>query len=42
MLGIFQNQPGARGYRRHLSENGHKKGSGIEVMEKALTFVPEL
>lgn len=41
MLGIFQNQPGARGFRRHLSENGHKKGSGIEVMEKALSFVPE-
>ncbi|WP_440054936.1 tRNA dihydrouridine(20/20a) synthase DusA [Pseudoalteromonas sp. T1lg65] len=42
MLGIFQNQPGARGFRRHLSENGHKKGSGIEVMETALGFVPEI
>lgn len=42
MLGIFQNQPGARGFRRHLSENGHKKEAGIEVMEKALSFVPEV
>ncbi|MDK2597455.1 tRNA dihydrouridine(20/20a) synthase DusA [Pseudoalteromonas obscura] len=41
MLGIFQNQPGARGFRRHLSENGHKKEADISVMEKALTFVPE-
>ncbi|ESP91804.1 MULTISPECIES: tRNA dihydrouridine(20/20a) synthase DusA [Pseudoalteromonas] len=41
MLGIFQNQPGARGFRRHLSENGHKKEADIRVMEKALTFVPE-
>ncbi|MCO7188651.1 MULTISPECIES: tRNA dihydrouridine(20/20a) synthase DusA [unclassified Pseudoalteromonas] len=42
MLGIFQNQPGARGFRRHLSENGHGKSADISVMEKALTFVPEL
>ncbi len=41
MLGIFQGMPGARGFRRHLSENGHKKEAGIEVMEKALSFVPE-
>ena len=41
MLGIFQSQPGGRGFRRYLSENGHKKGADIQVMERALAFVPE-
>ncbi|WP_096348918.1 MULTISPECIES: tRNA dihydrouridine(20/20a) synthase DusA [Pseudoalteromonas] len=41
MLGIFQGQPGARGFRRHLSENGHKREADLSVMEKALSFVPE-
>ncbi|CCQ11116.1 tRNA dihydrouridine synthase A [Pseudoalteromonas luteoviolacea B = ATCC 29581] len=41
MLGIFQNQQGARLFRRHLSENGHKKTADIRVMEEALAFVPE-
>ena len=41
MLGIFQGQPGARAYRRHLSENGHKKDAQISLLEEALVFVPE-
>lgn len=41
MLGIFQGQPGARSYRRHLSENGHKKDAQISLLEEALAFVPE-
>jgi tRNA-dihydrouridine synthase A len=41
MLGIFQGQPGARGFRRHLSENGHGKQADLSVMDKALSFVPE-
>ncbi|KGQ41367.1 tRNA dihydrouridine(20/20a) synthase DusA [Gallibacterium anatis] len=39
MLGAFQNQQGARQWRRYLSENAHKTGAGIEVVEKALSFV---
>ncbi|KGQ67143.1 tRNA dihydrouridine(20/20a) synthase DusA [Gallibacterium anatis] len=39
MLGAFQNQRGARQWRRYLSENAHKTGAGIEVVEKALSFV---
>lgn len=39
MLGSFQNCRGARQWRRYLSENAHKQGSGIEVIEKALEFV---
>lgn len=39
MLSAFQNQRGARQWRRYLSENAHKTGAGIEVVEKALSFV---
>jgi len=41
LLGIFQGQPGARAWRRHLSENAHLKGSGIEVIADALALVPD-
>ncbi len=40
-LGIFQGLPGARAWRRHLSENAHKAGAGIEVVEAAMARVPE-
>ncbi|MCO6554046.1 MAG: tRNA dihydrouridine(20/20a) synthase DusA [Gilliamella sp.] len=38
-LGIFNGRKGARQWRRYLSENTHKKGAGIEVVEQALTFI---
>jgi len=41
LLGVFQAVPGARQFRRHISENGHKKGAGIEVIERALALVKE-
>ncbi|OAT32264.1 tRNA dihydrouridine(20/20a) synthase DusA [Proteus myxofaciens] len=41
MLGIFQGIPGARQWRRHLSENAHKKGADLSVLENALKFVIE-
>jgi tRNA-dihydrouridine synthase A len=41
LLGVFQGVPGARQFRRYLSENGHKKGAGIEVVERALSMVKE-
>lgn len=41
MLGIFQGVPGARQWRRHLSEVGHLASSGPEVLEAALAKVPE-
>jgi len=41
MLGLFQGLPGARQWRRHLSENGHKAEAGSEVLAQALAFVPE-
>ena len=36
MLGLFGGLAGARAFRRHLSENAHKKGAGPEVLEAAL------
>ncbi|WP_074957880.1 tRNA dihydrouridine(20/20a) synthase DusA [Myxococcus fulvus] len=36
MLGLFQGLPGARAWRRHLSENAHKPGAGPEVVVAAL------
>ena len=38
-LGLFKGQPGGRAFRRHLSENAHKPGAGIEVVTDALTLV---
>ncbi|NGN99020.1 tRNA dihydrouridine(20/20a) synthase DusA [Grimontia sp. S25] len=40
MLGLFQNMPGARQWRRYISENAHKPGSGVEVLEAALAKIP--
>ncbi len=35
MLGLFQGQPGARRWRRHLSENACRDGAGLEVVQAA-------
>ncbi len=39
MLGIFHGRPGARLFRRHLSENATRYGAGIEVLRDALAMV---
>jgi len=39
MLGLFQGQPGARAWRRHLSENAHRTGAGAEILDEALTLL---
>ena len=39
MLGLFQGQPGARSWRRHLSENAHRPGAGPELLSEALALV---
>ncbi len=39
MLGLFQGLPGARKFRRHLSENAHKPDATIAVLEDALAMV---
>jgi tRNA-dihydrouridine synthase A len=42
MLGLFQRRPGARGWRRHLSENAHTDNAGPEVVLAALDHVTRL
>lgn len=39
ILGLFQGRPGARRWRRHLSEQAHKPGAGIEVLRDAARLV---
>ncbi|HKQ11754.1 MAG TPA: tRNA dihydrouridine(20/20a) synthase DusA, partial [Rhizomicrobium sp.] len=39
MLGLYNGRPGARLFRRHLSEYGSRDGAGIAVLREALDFV---
>ncbi len=39
VLGLFNGQPGARSFRRHLSETAHRPGAGIEVLRRAVERV---
>lgn len=42
MLGLFHACPGARTWRRYLSENVPRSGAGPEVIEQALERVPDV
>jgi len=39
ILGLFQGQPGAKRFRRYISENAHKPDAGIEVLETAAAIM---
>jgi len=39
MLGLFRDRPGARRWRRILSEEGHRPGAGLDVLDAALEAV---
>ena len=39
LLGLFIGQPGAKAWRRHISENAHKEGAGIEVIQQAVSNI---
>lgn len=41
MLGLFAGRPGARAWRRILSEGASKPGSGLPLLREALAAVPE-
>jgi tRNA-dihydrouridine synthase A len=41
MLGLYNGRPGARLFRRHLSEHAPRDGAGIAVLRDALSFVRE-
>ena len=40
MLGLYAGQPGARAWRRYISENAHRLGAGSEVLVGALAALP--
>jgi tRNA-dihydrouridine synthase A len=39
ILGLFHGQPRARAFRRHLAENAHLEGAGLEVLQAARRIV---
>lgn len=41
ILGLFQSVPGAKRFRRHISQNAHKRGAGIEVVYEARDLVKD-
>ncbi|PVA08163.1 tRNA dihydrouridine(20/20a) synthase DusA [Thalassorhabdomicrobium marinisediminis] len=41
MLGLFAGRPGARQWRRHLSEHAHRPGAGWSVVEDALAAMEQ-
>ena len=42
LLGLYQGLPGARRFRRILSENAHRPGTGFELIERAINEVASL
>ncbi len=39
ILGLFNGMDGTKAFRRHISEEAHKKNAGIEVLQKAVSFI---
>jgi tRNA-dihydrouridine synthase A len=40
LVGLYAGEPGARAWRRRLSENAHHDGAGVEVILDALNAMP--
>ena len=38
LMGLFNGRPGARAWRRYLSENSGRPGAGLDVVREALAF----
>jgi tRNA-dihydrouridine synthase A len=41
VLGLFQGVPGGKRFRRHLSEQAHRKGAGLDVLRAAVALVAD-
>jgi len=39
MLGLFAGRPGARAYRRHISENATRSDADLDVLDEAVEYV---
>ncbi len=42
MLGLFQGERGARRWRRHLSQNAHLPGAGVQIVHEAAGKLSEV
>ncbi len=42
MLGLYHGVPGGRRFRRYISENAHKPGAGVEVLQEAVRLVDNI
>ncbi|MBS3785782.1 MAG: tRNA dihydrouridine(20/20a) synthase DusA [Gammaproteobacteria bacterium] len=42
LIGLYQGQPGAKTWRRMLSEGAAHKGAGIEVIDRAIDWMDQL
>ena len=40
MLGLYAGQPGARAWRRYISEHAHRPGAGSDILSDALAAMP--
>lgn len=40
ILELFAGQPGTKAWKRHISENAHLPGAGVEVLQQALKQIP--
>lgn len=40
MVGLFAGRPGARAWRRHISENAFREGATVDVIREALDAIP--
>jgi len=41
MVGLFAGLPGARSWRRYISEHAYRKGAGVDVIRNALDEMPD-
>ena len=41
LLNLFAGKPGARAFRRHLSENAHRTDDGVQLLQQAMGVVPD-
>ena len=39
ILGLYQGEPGARAFRRHISENAHRDNATVDVLVDALHYI---
>lgn len=42
LFGLFNSKPGAKAWRRYLSENAYKKDAGVEIINEAVSSVSEI